>query len=109
MNPGFAWPFSSASSLNRISSAKTWVSQALRSPSFEPKWCLINPPETPAAWAMSRIDVFSAPCSVNSLMAASRMRARAVRSSKAGPLSVMERPISRRSLLHVNVAPYTYI
>src|SRR5205823_5134329 len=77
-------PSSTARSLMRMSCSKAYVSQASRSPSLDPKWWRSSPGDTPASRAMSRTVAPSMPRSVNSRSAASRIRARAVRSSNAG-------------------------
>src|SRR5689334_2918772 len=58
----------------------TKSSHALRRPSLEPKWWITRAALTPAALAMTRRPT-SKPCSPNCSIAASRMRAVAVRSS----------------------------
>ncbi|SIG84214.1 Uncharacterised protein [Mycobacteroides abscessus subsp. abscessus] len=64
------WAFSAFFS---VMSAKTWSSHAVRSPSFDPKWWMTSPGETPAAAAIARTVVFANPWAANSLTAASRI------------------------------------
>jgi hypothetical protein len=56
-------------------------STARTSPSFEPKWCTTSAADVPASSAIARSDVAATPCAAKRRNAASRIRARAVRSS----------------------------
>ena len=63
-------------------------SHARRSSSLDPKWCRSSPGDTPAVAAIPRIVVRSYPSSAKCLIAASRIRARPVRSFAAGETGV---------------------
>ena len=70
-----AAPAAKAFSFASRTSVATWRSQASRSRSLDPKWCITSPGETSAAAAIVRTVVAAMPASAKHAIAASRMRA----------------------------------